>query len=960
MDEKKKILLGDSDIIAKSNEDLFINLNLNKTFSEIRNDRFENVFDISKQFNDERNASRDFRIYGIIDSTVADCDNLQLYAYHSIFSGTGANSGVTFLSGLVKSFSSSTLVYDGYNTYNKKRGKYILELTGYTNDYIYIKIPSNNLTYKDQIYSQQLIFRDADDNFVDYGTQTIDVDDNGNIIEISNDFYFLYNKHWIKKDLLIEEEKPAKISFSASPLIGNINEVPSATLVPPLFLSAFVGAFNFGVGLPVSVLAGGFPTIVPFLYPVNIVLDKPSPFGLEKAKISIQSSTIDPTTELIFTNDHLLQQNLPLNISFGVGETSKTFYVFSPQDNIQEFIEKIVFEINNFQYVSTGSSLTHTINVLDTDLRNKVKLNFQNVYQNRSYFTGIRFPNTGTSYSYPMPAVLRNGLYYEGTPMEFYPTEGYTLRITNIGVDTILPVNTVLGINSERIFASGEKLTFNITQQYENIEKHSVKFYFKNFNATTNSSIPYIGAGVSGLTINAIPVVDYFKTYKVDYEKFLSCFKKTNSSTTFNQNIGGWSRYNLDVPFDIIEDTSGLTITLIAKTSGTRLDIKSYGGFPDIFDASNPQLKTLGITAETLQNFIYSAQTPLEIILSANFSANTQAKYAFDISKNGYDTMLFTSSTLNASTNVTASTYYLASGYRDVLRNWDNTNSKPVYNHSNVTSGWKSFVPTFGFYTQGEAYVNGILLLANLYFDNTANTGAYYPNGGALNKTHFSTITNPYSADFKSTPIATIAQTSAFYSPQDSSQIGYLAMREAYNSALPTNVSPERSFDFRTGTTSPFNTYYTGNYGVQYASWYWNTYYGFFSSGGTSNTNHTTSPPLRLQDYLQDGSSTYGVTSQGLTGTTPISTTEAVSLYAFNPGFYSPSHYIKLESMPGNVFEIKNITELKYTSGPNAGQVFTYAIQPSIAYIESQSAEILGVTINKANNYMGGYSLIKP
>ena len=56
---------------------------------------------------------------------------------------------------------SSEMVYGGYNSYAKKRGKYILELTGYTNDFVYIKIPSNNFSYKDQIYSQQLIFKDG-------------------------------------------------------------------------------------------------------------------------------------------------------------------------------------------------------------------------------------------------------------------------------------------------------------------------------------------------------------------------------------------------------------------------------------------------------------------------------------------------------------------------------------------------------------------------------------------------------------------------------------------------------------------------------------------------------------------------------------------------------------------------------------------------------------------------------
>ena len=87
MEQKKKILLGEKDIMSKDNEDLFLNLNLNTTFSSIRNDKYENVFDVEAQFKKERNASRDFRIYGIVDATVTDCDNLQISIY--------SNSGLT-------------------------------------------------------------------------------------------------------------------------------------------------------------------------------------------------------------------------------------------------------------------------------------------------------------------------------------------------------------------------------------------------------------------------------------------------------------------------------------------------------------------------------------------------------------------------------------------------------------------------------------------------------------------------------------------------------------------------------------------------------------------------------------------------------------------------------------------------------------------------------------------------
>lgn len=961
MDDKKKILLGDDDIIAKSNEDIFINLNINKTFAEIRDEKFENVFDVSKQFSEERNASRDFRIYGTIDSTVTNCDALQLSAYDSAFSGTGGSSGTTFLSGFVKSFSASSLVYNGFNTYGKKKGKFLLELTGYTKDFVYIKIPTNGLTYKDQIYSQQLIFKDADGTFVNYGTKTIEVDENGNAIQINNDFYFLYNKHWVKKDLSITIEQPAKLSFSASPLVGNINEVPSATLLVPLFLSAFVGAFNFGIGLPVAVLAAGFPSIVPFLYPVNIVLDKPSAFGLEKATISIQSSTINPATELIFTDDHLIQQALPLNISFLPGESVKTFYVFSPQDNLQEFLENVIFKLDNIQNANSGSPLTHTINVIDSDVRNKVTLNFQSMYQNRDYFTGIHFPIGGNDYSFPMPAVLRNGLNYEGTPMEFYPIENYTLKIINTGTDTIMPVNTMLGINSEITFPAGQSLSFNIIPQYQNLTKHSVRLYFSNANATSNINMPLFGAGAIGLTINGVPIVDYYKSYKVDYEKFSASLRNTTvASTPFwgyvNQNIGGWGRYNLDIPFDVTEDISGQTLTLTAKIAGTRLDIKSYGGFPDIFDSGSLALQTFGITAVTVQAFTQSAQTPLQIVLGANTNANSQAQYAFEISKTGYDKMTFTSSTLNATAS--APIYYLASGYHDILRNWDNAAGTPIYIHSAVTSNWPTYyTTTFGYYTMGEAYINGIVLLANLYFDNTVNTNSYFPNGGALNRSHFTNVSGSYRADFKLAPISVIPQTNEFFSPQSAAQVSYLGMQPA---VLPVNASPTRSFDFRTGSTAPYNTYYS-DYWYSYISWEWNSYNSFFSSGGTFGTNKTTPPGQSIKIFLQNGNPTYSITDQGLLGTTPVTAAEVSAVASIRgPGvsYFNSVGLVKLVGKtPGVPFEFKNFKEIRYSSGPFIG---LNASSDSLFYVKIRPAEILGFTINEANNFMGGYTLLQP
>lgn len=210
MDSKKKILLGDSDIISKSNEDLILNIELTKTYSELRNDKYDNVFDVLKQYKKERNSSRSFRIYGIIDSNVADCNGITLEVYES-FTVTYHHAGIVSipivtLENLVKTITATQLPYGGYNIYGKKRAKYLIELDNYTHDSCFIKIGANDNLYDEQIFTQQLVSRDSDGNVVDYGTQTVEINDDGSAFNIDNDFYFFYNKHWIKKNLILTKK----------------------------------------------------------------------------------------------------------------------------------------------------------------------------------------------------------------------------------------------------------------------------------------------------------------------------------------------------------------------------------------------------------------------------------------------------------------------------------------------------------------------------------------------------------------------------------------------------------------------------------------------------------------------------------------------------------------------------------------------------------------------------------
>jgi hypothetical protein len=194
MDNRKKILLGEKDIISRDNEDMFININLNKTFAEIRDEKFENIFDVAKQYEKERNTSRNFRIYGTISSTVVHSDGIAL---NILSSQTAAP---------LFQVTSTPLVYNEVNAFGKKIGKYLIEFDYCPYEFLFIQIPGNGINYSTQIFPQQLVFKDLEGNFIDYGTQTNEIDGDGNTIEVNNDFYFLYNKHWIKKDLLIKRD----------------------------------------------------------------------------------------------------------------------------------------------------------------------------------------------------------------------------------------------------------------------------------------------------------------------------------------------------------------------------------------------------------------------------------------------------------------------------------------------------------------------------------------------------------------------------------------------------------------------------------------------------------------------------------------------------------------------------------------------------------------------------------
>ncbi len=80
MEIKKQILLPKSSFALANDEDVFINLQLNKTFSDLKTEKINNVFNMNEQYNSERQNSLKFCIFGLIESRFEHSGNLIIEA----------------------------------------------------------------------------------------------------------------------------------------------------------------------------------------------------------------------------------------------------------------------------------------------------------------------------------------------------------------------------------------------------------------------------------------------------------------------------------------------------------------------------------------------------------------------------------------------------------------------------------------------------------------------------------------------------------------------------------------------------------------------------------------------------------------------------------------------------------------------------------------------------------------
>jgi len=207
MDDRKKILLANKDILSRKVQDFYLDINLSKDNKEVLPQKYDNVFDVSKFYEQERDECRSFIIYGIVDSYSWDCNNVTIKAYQS---------SDLSLSNYLCQTKSIDIVNNHMpfkNIYNKLRGRYIIDNipTTFTGCSVYLKVEvpgSAPFVIPQQLIFTTLTLSDSGEKIVEklpFGLNEAVTTCDGDVIEVNNDFDFFYNKHWIKKDIQIQD-----------------------------------------------------------------------------------------------------------------------------------------------------------------------------------------------------------------------------------------------------------------------------------------------------------------------------------------------------------------------------------------------------------------------------------------------------------------------------------------------------------------------------------------------------------------------------------------------------------------------------------------------------------------------------------------------------------------------------------------------------------------------------------
>lgn len=946
MNNKVKILLPNEKSITSEDVDLFLSVDLSQQFNEFKKERFDNDFDLAEQFAKERNASRNYIIYGVLDSTIVDCVGLPIKVYSD--SGRTQQIAVIF---------PTSISYGQNNVFGKQKGKYYIKLENYPYDHVYFRIETNHFSYRDQDWEQRLVFIDADGNYVPYGTQTIDINAEGSSIIIENDFPFFFNKHWIKSDYNIIEEKKAKVSFNIG--TQTLTEGQSGQLVLSLnkpspfglemirveidenssFSNSYtqtvfsvqgsnpilrIGSQNqtlaqynnkisfiinvpsekqslISAGLQLSILNGSYIGEYTILYSTlsaidsgpdlyQIIVDAEyDQFGTNGVAPDVRFGT-QPDISFSMNGQPVL---FPLDVSWQENEEEKILDFNVNTDYEVEFTEFVDLTISGLLNCDEGQIVQSRIIFEDVTPRRYVSLFLGPTYENGVVFTGRTYlALNGTTNSGTMPSysILRNGYRFEGRSEEFYPSMGYTLKITNEGDRTLFPVNPEIGITSDSTFDTGETKKFYLPTKYISPQKHSIKLSFRSqFGQISgiNSEFAQAHGGRPYMVkLNTMNLMTLWMT--TGYEAFKIA---TNGGSYDVYNL-----FNIERPFDIEYDDTSFSVIMTSKSPGVKLDL-----------LTNDET----ITANTLSSFFEKSQEEYNIKLLANSDQNSIAAYSFAFESNGFRNLVIPRSELAASEE--AVPYYLVTSYGSIMRPYQDDIEQPYYGTASTIDNLYYYqideaYPSYMY--KGSALINGIAFLAdnNVY-------------GTKENLTQYGLGDDQFYAGFLPERISPLPGTFEPILLESTTKVVELTIPPYSSVETPPYT---RSFDFTFGNPGGEVVYTFG--GTQYtlrnnAEWWW------FNLIPAVDQSSTQLPIATLQQRLDTGDG-------NTIGSGPVN------------GQLIDSNTIRFSSKTnGYNFHIDNI--VNYNNTNEAGHIIQRELVPNI----------LQGDVNTANNGMGGFSV---
>jgi len=460
MEIKKQILLPKSSFALANDEDVFISFQLNRSVSEIKNEKIDNIFNITQQYDAERQASLKFCIFGLVESKYYSTNNLIIdikdVSGLTINLPKISNDCITGKTISIKTFELTPNSNMSRNLYGNSKSAYsilfeinkdelqkldseirssggtpttkLLEFT--------ISDSSTNLFFTQKV---PYLFYDLSGNLVKFGSQTADIDENGNVIEIDNDFPFLYDRHWIRQYLNIQA--PSFVYF-----------VESSTDIR-------------------ENLEGGIAQL-------EVALDQPSPYGLERATVTIDvDGTIrNPETDFIFSSK---------NLSWNVGEQFKKIDVNIFDDKFVESAETVSFKIVNLEncVAKSEEEIKTILNILDDDTTSELRF-LNNEFTVKSNSSALTI-----SYVFNKPIDVVNQ-----SVVLYYTTSTTAVLGTDFILDRANPTAKELKINFNKGDISGSTTISIIDNSVYDLDK-VIEFAFKNL--TQNIVLSSVGANAN-------------------------------------------------------------------------------------------------------------------------------------------------------------------------------------------------------------------------------------------------------------------------------------------------------------------------------------------------------------------------------------------------------------------------------------------------------------------------------